>query len=111
MSFVERMKQTIAKGYENASSLLTDAAEKAKELGEKGILEYEIKKLEKEVENLMPVLGSEIYAMYSEKKLKILDEADDVQKILTDIRTKEDLINKKEETLSRLKEEHEKGDG
>ena len=74
MNFLERMKQTIAKGYENASNLLHDAAEKTKELGERGVLEFEIKKLEKEVKCLLPLLGGEVYMLYRENRLKLIDD-------------------------------------
>jgi hypothetical protein len=103
MNFIDRLKETISKGYENASDLLSDAAEKAKEMGEKGVIEYEIRKLEKEIENLMPVLGSEIYDLYRNKKLKVLNEAEKAQKLLNEIENKEFQITDKENKLRKMK--------
>jgi hypothetical protein len=103
MNFLERMKKTIARGYENATNLLNNAAEKTKEMGEKGILEYEIVRLEKEIENMLPLLGGEVYTLYRENKLKLMDDVLELKKILNRIHEKEIEITKKEKELEELK--------
>ncbi|MBN1411779.1 MAG: hypothetical protein JW969_13105, partial [Spirochaetales bacterium] len=84
---------------ENASNLLVDVAEKTKEAGQKGILEYEIKKIEKEIENLLPVLGSEVYSGFREKKLEISKDFQEIHGLLEEIQKKEKLMAKKEKEL------------
>lgn len=103
MNFLDRMQKSIAKGYENVSGLLSDAAEKAKELGEKGLLEFEIKKLEKEVENILPLIGSEVYTLYHDDRLKVTGDLDEVKMLLKEVYDREMQIVEKEKKLEELK--------
>ena len=104
MSFIDRMRSTIAKGYENASKVLDDASKKAKEMGERALLEYEIRRLEKEVENEFTLLGSEVYSLFEDKKLgQITQDASEAHKILKRVKEKEEEIRQKDQELEKLK--------
>ena len=62
MSFSERMKDMIDKGLDASRDFAKKAGEKAKELGEKGVLKLEIAQLESRAEKLIAKLGAEVYA-------------------------------------------------
>ena len=62
MSFAERMKDMIDKGLVASRDFAKKAGEKAKELGEKGVLKLEIAQLESRAEKLVAKLGAEVYA-------------------------------------------------
>ena len=62
MSFSERMRDMIDKGLDASRDFAKKAGEKAKELGEKGVLKLEIAQLESRAEKLVAKLGAEVYA-------------------------------------------------
>jgi hypothetical protein len=62
MTFAEKMKDMIDKGVVASRDLAKKASEKAKELGEKGVIKIEIAQLESQAAKLVAKLGAEVYA-------------------------------------------------
>ena len=50
MSFWDRMEEIVSQGLESSRDILGKAKEKAKDLGEKGLLRYEISQIERQAE-------------------------------------------------------------
>lgn len=58
MDFWDRMKGAIDKGVDSSRDLFGRAREKAKGLGERGVVRFEIMQLESQAEKLVAKLGS-----------------------------------------------------
>ncbi|MEW5818097.1 MAG: hypothetical protein AB1798_22240, partial [Spirochaetota bacterium] len=61
MDFMEKMQKTINQGLSASKELFGKAKEKAKDLGEQGVLKFEIMQLENQAEKLIAKLGSRVY--------------------------------------------------
>ena len=98
MSFWDRMDEIINQGLESSREILGKAKEKAKDLGEKGLLRYEISQIERQAEKKFGQLGAAVY-----EKLVIKDQAtvskDALEELLSDIRELKDRLEKLEKDL------------
>ncbi|WP_319562325.1 hypothetical protein [Marispirochaeta sp.] len=63
MSFQEKFKQTVSKGLEHSRSFFSSAKDKAKELGDVGILRFEIHQLEEKIKKQEQLLGHQTYEL------------------------------------------------
>ncbi len=101
MDFFERMKQVMSQGVETTRKGMEQAAEKARELGEKGVLKYEIMRLEKDVERRFALLGSQVYRVLSESgQSSVPASAPEVQGLVAEIRDLQKKIEDKEKALA-----------
>jgi uncharacterized phage infection (PIP) family protein YhgE len=100
MSFWDRMEQVVNQSLESSREVLSKAKEKAKDLGEKGLLRYEITQIERQAEKKFSQLGATVY-----EKLVLKDQAtvsrDAVKELLDDI---QELKNRLEKLESDLRE-------
>ena len=103
MSFWDRMQKVIDQGIETSKDVLGKAKEKAKDLGEKGILKYDILKLEKQEEKEIIVLGSKVFELLVEKKEdSISRDNEDIKNIIDQIIDIQTKIDEKEEELKNI---------
>lgn len=103
MGFFERMKDVIDQGVENTKKVLSSAAEKAKELGEIGVLKYEINQLEKQVEKRFALLGGNVYSILVEKnKNTVSKSTTEIKELLDEISDIEKRIDEKEASLKKI---------
>jgi hypothetical protein len=103
MAFFERMKEIIDQGVENTKKVLNSAAEKAKELGEIGVLKYEISQLEKQVEKRFALLGGNVYSILVEKnKNTVTKSTPEIKELLDEINDIEKKIDEKEDSLKKI---------
>ena len=103
MSFFDRMKKVIGEGFDTTRELLGTAAEKAKDLGEKGVLKYEINRLERDTEKKFAKLGNVVYELLVEKTQATVSKSNsDIKSVLTEITELEKRINEKEEALKQI---------
>ncbi|MDR2521682.1 MAG: hypothetical protein LBC72_03905 [Spirochaetaceae bacterium] len=65
-SFFDNMKNALQDGWEASKDFAAKAGSKAQELGEKGVITVEIKKLEFNAERLIKKLGLEAYQQFAE---------------------------------------------
>jgi hypothetical protein len=99
MGFRERMDEIINQGVSSSRDLLDKAKEKAKDLGERGILKYELLQLEKQAEKLLAKLGGRVYEkLVSKDQATVSREA--VRDLLADLSDLKQRIEEKEELLS-----------
>ena len=67
MGIWDRMEQLIGQGLNTSKEVLARAKDKAQELGEIGLLKYEIAQLEKQAEKLFSRLGMAVFEKLSGK--------------------------------------------
>ena len=103
MGFWDRMKEVLDKSIETSRDVLIKAKEKAQELGEKGVLKYEIMQLEKNAEKKLALLGAKTFELLvKEDKNTISKSTEGLKEILDDIKDIEEKIDGKEEALKKL---------
>ncbi len=100
MSFWDRMEQIVNQGLESSREVLGKAKEKARDLGEKGLLRYEITQIERQAEKKFSQLGATVY-----ERLILKDQAtvskEAVKELLDDV---QELKNRLEKLENDLKE-------
>lgn len=101
MSFWDRMQDVVNQGLESSREVLTKAKEKAKDLGEKGLLRYEITQIEGQAEKKFSQLGAAVY-----ERLVLKDQAtvskEALSELLDDIRELKDRLEKLEADLQEV---------
>ncbi len=102
MDFWDRMQQTLNQGLASSKDLFAKAGEKAKDLGEKGILRIEITQLEHQAEKLIAQLGKQVYEAFMKEGRKSLTmNTPGVNDLLQKIAEVEGRILEKEQALKR----------
>ena len=103
MDFFERMKTVVNQGYETTKDALGTAADKAKELGEKGVLKFEISQLERETGKKFALLGNNVYQILAVSGQSTLSKNNaDVKTLISEIQDLEKKIQEKEEAIKKL---------
>jgi hypothetical protein len=104
MGFRERMEEIVNQGLSSSRDLFDKAKDKAKDLGERGILKYELLQLEKQAEKQLAKLGGRVY-----EKLVIRNQTtvsrEAVKDLLDELADVKRRIEEKEELLEREGEE------
>ena len=97
MTFSERMKDLLEQGWTASKEFAIKAGEKAQDLGERGILMWDIKQLENQAQKLISRLGGEAYVAFTERSQTTIDKgALEFRIILDEIALIKDQIEKKE---------------
>jgi hypothetical protein len=103
MSFWERMKEMVDKGIETSKDVLGKAAEKAKELGDKGVLRFEIMQLEKQGERKLIQLGTLVFdLLVKQDKSSVSKSTQGAKEIIEELVQVEKKIDEKEEALKKI---------
>ena len=100
MSFWDRMEQVVNRGLESSREVLGKAKEKAKDLGEKGLLRYEITQIERQAEKKFSQLGATVYEKLVMRGQSTVSK-ETVEELLDDI---QELKNRLEKLENDLKE-------
>lgn len=100
MSFSERMKELLEQGVSASIEFAAKAGAKAQELGERGVLMYEIRQLEGQAQRLVGQLGNEAYRAFVDRDQSSIDrESDEIKTILSQIATVKETIDRKDAEL------------
>ena len=100
MTFGDRMKKMVDQGVAASKDLAAKAGAKAQDLGERGVLMVEIKKLESHAQKLIGRLGAEAYQTFAERGEKTLSaESTPVKVLLAEIAAAKESIEAKEADL------------
>jgi len=100
MTFSKRMKNLLDQGVAASKDLAVKAGAKAQDLGERGVLMFEIKQLENQAQKLIGRLGAEAYQTFSERGEDTLSkESSPVKAILLELARIKDSIEAKEAEL------------
>jgi len=97
MTFSERMKAMLEQGLAASKDFAVKAGAKAQDLGERGILMWDIKQLENQAQKLLTRLGNEAYILFSDKDQPVIDrETIEIRSLLDELASVRDQIEKKE---------------
>jgi hypothetical protein len=103
MDFVERMKKVLSQGLDTTKDAIEVAADKAKELGERGVLHFEIGQLEREAGKKFSLLGNVVYRILAEEgKSSVSGTRAEVKNLLVEIGDLKTRIEAKENDLKKL---------
>jgi hypothetical protein len=102
MDFMDRLQRTINQGLDTSKDLFSKARERAVELGDKGVLKFEILQLENQAEKLLSKLGSVTYQTLQESEDQVVSkQSPEVTELITEIDTVRKRIKEKEENLKK----------
>jgi hypothetical protein len=97
MTFSERMKELLDQGLAASKDLAIKAGAKAQDLGERGILMWDIKQLESQAQKLLTRLGTEAYVAFTDGEKEVIErDAVEFRGILEELAVLGDQIEKKE---------------
>ena len=100
MTFSERMKNLLEQGWTASKDFALKAGAKAQDLGEKGILMWDIKQLENQAQKQIARLGNEAFIAFTERNQETIDRSTiEFRTILEEIANIKDQIEKKENEL------------
>jgi len=101
LSFWDRMEEVVNQGLESSREILGKAKGKAKDLGEMGLLRYEIGQLERQAEKKFSQLGAKVY-----EKLVLKEQAtvgkEAVKEFIDDIQELKDRLERLERDLKKV---------
>ena len=100
MSFMDRVQETLNQGLKTSKDLFSKAKDKEKDIGEIGVLKFEIKQLENQAEKIVGQLGSKVYqTLVVEGHNSLSQNTAGVKELLTEIQQIEKRIDEKEKQL------------
>jgi hypothetical protein len=103
MDFWERFRTTIDKGVESSRGVLGKAQDRARDLGEKGVLRFEIMQLESRAEKLTTKLGARTFeVLVKEGQNTVSRKTSGVREVIDELSELEARIKEKEEALERF---------
>ena len=103
MGFLDKLQDTIDQGLKNSKELFGKAKEKARDLGEAGVVRFEIKQLESQAEKLVAKLGSKVYeVLVVEGQKTVSGSSAGVKEILSAIAGVRGEIETKEQQLEKF---------
>ncbi|MCL2804407.1 MAG: hypothetical protein FWD26_00515 [Treponema sp.] len=104
MTFSERMKELLEQGWAASKEFAIKAGEKAQDLGERGLLMWDIKQLENQASKLISRLGNEAYKAFTERmQTSIERDTLEIRTILEEISLVKEQIERKEFELKNRK--------
>ena len=99
--FWDRMKSVLNQGFETTREALDTAAEKARQLGEKGVLRFEIGQLEREAGRKLSLVGSRVYRILVEQEKNTVSKSTpEIKTLLMEIQNLKRRIEAKENELA-----------
>jgi len=100
MTFSERMKDMLEQGWTASKEFAIKAGAKAQDLGERGLLMWDIKQLENQAQKLLTRMGNDAYIAFTEKNQSSIDrEQVEFKTALREIALIKEAIEKKENEL------------
>ena len=97
MTFSERMKDLLEQGWAASKDFAVKAGAKAQDLGERGMLMWDIKQLENQAQKQLIRLGNEAYIAFTDHDQPIIDrESVEFRTILNELANIKEQIEKKE---------------
>ena len=100
MGFWDRMEDVFGKGIEASKDVIEKARDKAKEMGAKGILKFELMQLEKDTQHTFALLGSKVFELLEKKQeISLPADSEDFAELYTKIQELKEKIEDAEEKL------------
>jgi t-SNARE complex subunit (syntaxin) len=101
MGFWDRIDDLVNQGLSSSRELLNQAKEKAKDLGEKGLLKYEIVQLERQAREKLTQLGRRVYDDLTERGQASVSRGA-LKELLNEIRELKGRVEEKEQELKKI---------
>ncbi len=102
MNFMERIQDTLNKGLDSSREMFAKAREKAVDLGDKGVLKFEILQLENQAEKLVGKLGAVVYKALTESEDRaVTQDTPEVKELLDEIQEVKRRVAEKEVLLKK----------
>ena len=103
MDFMEKVQNTLSQGLETSRDLFGKAREKAKDLGEKGVIHFEVLQLERQAAELMGKLGTRVFdVLVVQKQNTVSTKTDGVKELIQEIERVRTQIEQKEALLKKM---------
>jgi hypothetical protein len=103
MDFWQKLQSTLNQGLEASRELYGKAKEKAKDLGEKGMLSLEIRQLAGDLEKLTEKLGAKVYEVIANDEMAMVSrETAGIGEIVNEMKALEAKIAEREVQLKKL---------
>ena len=100
MTFSERMKDLLEQGWAASKEFAVKAGAKAQDLGERGLIMWDIKQLENQAQKLLTRLGNETYKSFTENNQPVIErDAAEIKTLLDELAYVKEQIEKKETEL------------
>jgi hypothetical protein len=100
MTFNERMKDLLEQGWTASKEFAAKAGAKAQDLGERGLLMWDIKQLENQAQKLLARMGNAAYIAFTDRDQTTIErENTEFKTILDEIAVIKEQIEKKEYEL------------
>ncbi|MCL1992203.1 MAG: hypothetical protein FWG66_04575 [Spirochaetes bacterium] len=100
MAFSDKMKELLDQGMAAGKDIAVKAGAKAQDLGEKGMIKYNIMQLESQAQRALTRLGNEVYRSFNEGGKSSISRDDPLCKsIIDEIEMIRDTLEKKEQEL------------
>jgi len=100
MTFSERMKDLLEQGWTASKEFAIKAGAKAQDLGERGLLMWDIKQLENQAQKLLTRMGNEAYIAFTDRDQTTIErETAEFKTILDELAVIREQIEKKEYEL------------
>ncbi|MCL2801789.1 MAG: hypothetical protein FWD28_08540 [Treponema sp.] len=97
MTFSERMKDLLDQGWDATKEFAMKAGAKAQDLGERGMLMWDIKQLENQAQKNIAKLGNEVYTAFTDKDMPVVERnSEEIKTILDELAGIKEQIEKKE---------------
>lgn len=104
MELWDRLSNALDKGFQSSKELFEKAGDRARDLGERGVVRFEIMQLESQVEKLIGKLGARAYELFiKEGKSSVTKSSAGVKDLLEQIAGLEARITEKESALAKMK--------
>ena len=105
---LEQSLETSREVLDKARSGAKELGESAKELGEVGVLKFDVLQLERRSAKVLSQLGHEVYEAFGERGRKTLSrDTDGVKELLTELHDIERRIDDKEQAIAELRKKEE----
>jgi hypothetical protein len=102
MNLWDRVQKVVSQGVDTSKELLEKAKVKAQELGEKGLIKFDIMQLEHQTEKCLLQLGSKVFEVFVKDNKETVSKSDSsVMNIIKEITDLEKKIEEKEESLKK----------
>jgi predicted nucleic acid-binding Zn-ribbon protein len=105
MSFLDNLQKALSDGLEASKKLLSKAADKARELGEKGMLNWEISQLNGQAEKISAKIGAQTYKELVENSKASITKDDGLEALLQELDDIKKKVEEKEAKIAAIGDE------
>ena len=100
MDWREKVEKGISRGLDSSKSWFGKASERARELGEQGVLALEIRQLESKIKENTKKLGERVYTvLIEEKQSTVSARTQGVKELLEEIESDREMLAEKQAAL------------